>query len=209
MPDLQVVCNWDNKPEYTSDLKKKVLVIHAGSGRQLPEVIQYCRHHQIPLIQASTGVKYSHRLPSPKRFVLLDAPNLSIPIVKLIYALAKIGYLFKDYDMQIAESHQQTKKSAAGTAIHISKSLGRDPKDITSVRDPHIQRLLLGVSQEHLSRHAIHIIGIEEGTCRITLKTEVNGTDSYLAGLKTVIKEIDSVPYGRYLITDLIDRAII
>ena len=205
---IKLVENWDNLSAKENDTSKAVLV-HCGSGRQLNDALKYCRTNRIPFIQCSTGITYPDDFTSETEFVLIDAPNLSIPIIKFLYLLEEMGPLFREYYVSITESHQKTKTSLPGTAVEMARLLGVDRSQIKSIRDEGIQEKILGIPQEYLKQHALHIIDIQADKCEITLRTEVHGLETYLAGLVRIINNIDCLPPGKHKLIDLIRQHVI
>src|SRR3989304_9326156 len=117
-----LVVNWDSTPR-TEDPSRTVLV-HCGSGRQLPEALACCHANRVPLIQCATGVTYPTAFASELPFALVEAPNLSISMIKFLYLLEEMGPSFREYEISITESHQSTKTSPPGTALEIARLLG-------------------------------------------------------------------------------------
>jgi 4-hydroxy-tetrahydrodipicolinate reductase len=202
---IDAVENWDN----LDDSKQKSILVHVGSGRQLNDVIKYSQKTNTPLIQASTGINYLESLPKRLRFILVEAPNLSIPIIKLLYALKQCGNLFSHYEVTIAESHQSRKTSLPATAKELAEALNMPVGKIKSVRDLQTQRIEYHVPEEYLDAHAIHIVNINEGSCKITIKTEALGYDSYLYGIVSIARAMEKLKNGSYFVTDLVDKGII
>jgi len=198
---------WDKRSEESIDYDG-CAVIHVGSGRQLEEVIRYCEQHGLPLIQGATGVD-EELLPDKPSFILIDAPNLSIPIVKLFALLDHGKMFFRDFDIRIVESHQSTKTSLAGTARTMANLLGAPAESVVAVRDQTIQRVLLGVPESALGGHAIHRIEIEGLGATISISTKVFGRETYLHGIIRVLSRIDNLSAGSYLVTDLVNKGLI
>lgn len=206
--EISCVANWDDFEAGKCDMERAVIV-HVGSGGQLFEIISCCQNHGIPLIQASTGMKWPEKMSDEIRFILVEAPNLSIPMIKLLYAMEEMGNLFNEYKTSITESHQRTKTSPPGTALEMARSLGVESCEIRSIRDEAVQQNSLGVPEAYLAQHAVHEIGIEGGGCRLSLRTEVYGLDSYVEGLVRILGNIDRLSPGRHRLTDLVrQRAI-
>lgn len=203
---LDSVINWDAIPK-TYEINQ--VLIHAGSGRQLSDALDYCQKTGSSIIQASAGMRYDSQLPKPLNFILIESPNLSIPIIKLLHMLKRNGHLFKDYEIEIKESHQSTKTTLPATAKVIADSLGVAIAKIESIRDPIYQKTELQIPENYLDRHAKHIIMIREGHCTIKLESEVFGYDSYLDGIITVTKAMKNIEKGKYFITDLVERGVI
>jgi dihydrodipicolinate reductase len=194
---------WENIENYSTD---KLIIIHIGSGRQLSEVIEFCNQNKTPLIQGSTGMNLEQ---TSYDFTFIDAPNLSILMLKFMYMLKQSGDLFKDYKISITESHQSIKKTVPGTAIEMADSLGVAAKEIKSVRDQAEQLNTYGITKEFLSLHAYHNICIEDEGTKINFETLVEGHDSYINGLSKIIKCLNNLEDKYYHILDLIEMKLV
>jgi 4-hydroxy-tetrahydrodipicolinate reductase len=204
--NIASIINWNS---FDKKYLPGQIVVHVGSGRQLAEAIMYCQMNMTPLIQASTGIQYDSQLPVDLRFTLLETPNLSIPIIKMLYMLKKNGHLFKDYQIKMTESHQARKTSLPGTAKAIADALSYPIDKIESIRNVLFQNTELKVPENYLDSHAIHQIEITEGNCKIEIMSKVLGFDSYLYGLSAITKVIGKLENRKYYITDLIDGGIL
>lgn len=165
------------------------VVVHAGSGRELDDVIAYCHVTKSALIELATGSKLEIASPT---FPVVLCPNTNILMLKFLNMLARGGKLFKGYHIEVTESHQAEKRSAPGTAITIAQSLGLSANEVVSVRDPEEQLTTLHIPVEHLGRHAMHAILIEDSVCRIALETRVYGASPYADGVAKVVSAITS-----------------
>lgn len=173
------VSKWGQSPP-VNDVS---IVVHAGSGRELDEVSEYCRATQSVLVELSTGSKVEH---VQYDFPVLLCPNVNILMLKFMNMIAKSGQMFAEYDISLTESHQSEKKSVPGTAVFMANALGLEPRLITSIRDQHVQKEL-GVPEESLGRHAIHQITIKDEVCSIKLESRVVGASPYVSGVSKVI----------------------
>ena len=178
------------------------MVVHAGSGRLLEDLIASCQRFEIPLVQASTGLQ--HQLPSVMKFAFVDAPNLALPIVQFLSLLHHAGELLQGpYDVELRESHQAAKATAAGTARVMAQALRSDPERIDSVRDPERQREL-GIPSKFLDAHAAHWISIRGLGVEIAFSTKVLGHQAYGLGLAALADRIETLEAGSHLVTDLV-----
>lgn len=168
--------------------KDKAIVVHAGSGRQLGEVISWCRQSRSVLVELATG----SALQDASGFPVVVCPNTNILMLKFMSMLAKGGHLFAGYKIELTESHQATKMSTPGTAVDIAQALGLESSDIRSVRDTAQQVNELQIPAEHLDRHAFHRVLIEDGTCSIAMETRVYGAAPYADGVARIIDAICS-----------------
>jgi dihydrodipicolinate reductase len=199
-----IIDAWDNRQEYTD--YADIVIVHVGSGRQLPEITAYCRQHTVPLLQGATGVEYD---PEDVDFSLVIAPNFSVLLIKFMHLLRGYGRLFQGYDISLVESHQATKNTTPGTAVEIAQSVGVPSSEIISVRDPNVQQHELHIPAEFLDQHAVHLLKITDGSSALTMTTEVMGLDSYVAGALQVIKVLDRLEAKKYQITDLISMGLV
>ncbi|MGL4368858.1 MAG: dihydrodipicolinate reductase, partial [Spirochaetota bacterium] len=135
LPEYLCECNidrWENNENYPHENK---VIVHAGSGRQFGDVINFCGKTKSPLIQVSTNIAGNF---TNADFTFIDAPNLDILMLKFMHMMKLYGSSFKKYKISIIESHQAAKTSLPGTALEFAKSLGVDPEKITSIRDPEV-----------------------------------------------------------------------
>lgn len=181
------------------------IVVHAGSGRELDDIVAYCRETGSVLIELATGSDLEATSPT---FPVVLCPNTNILMLKFMNMLARSGALFAGYRIELTESHQARKRSAPGTAISMAQSLGLSAKDVVSVRDRDEQATALDIPAEHLGRHALHKIVIEDGGCRISLETRVYGASPYAEGVARIVsaaasRELESRVYA---IDEFIER---
>ncbi len=196
---------WDTK---NNKLKEKAIVIHAGSGRQLQECLDFCSKTKSVFIELSTGLqteKTAHDFP----FII--CPNTSILVLKTMHILRTNGGHFKNYDISITESHQSTKKTEPGTAFTFAQALNFPTGKIVSVRNPEIQQNKLNISAEYLDKHAFHRIVIKDGEDEITIETKVLGHKSYASGVSKIIEAIlkYNLENKNYTVWDLIENNLI
>lgn len=123
-------------------------------------------------------------------FPLVLCPNTNILMLKFMSMLAASGHLFRGYEISLQESHQYGKTSAPGTAIALAQSLGLSSDSIVSERDPARQMDVLGVSSEHLERHAVHRIGISDEVCTVNLESRVMGAAPYARGVGQLLRAL-------------------
>ena len=176
---LDVVAWRDRSPSST-----RSIVVHAGSGRELQEVIAFCRQTNSVLIELATGSVLEILAPT---FPVILCPNTNLLMLKFMSMLSSSGHLFNEYDIHITESHHAGKTSTPGTAVAIAQSLGQAAEHIVSIRDPDEQSATLHIPKEHLARHAFHRISIEDAVCRISMETRVYGTSPYAPGVSRIV----------------------
>lgn len=179
------VVSWPNR----DDRADKSIVVHAGSGRELEAVTNYCEATHSPLIELATG---SNIESSSHAFPVILCPNVNVLMLKFMSMLERSGHLFRDYQITLVESHQAQKTSAPGTALKIAHSLGMQPSDIRSVRDANVQRVELKIPEAHLARHAYHQVLIQEGECSLKLETRVYGESPYADGVARIVAAVRS-----------------
>jgi hypothetical protein len=181
------------------------VVVHAGSGRELEDVVSYCEKTASTLVELATGSAIANRKTT---FPVVVCPNTNILMLKFMAMLETSGHLFKEYAVQVVESHQADKSSVPGTAVSIASSLGLPSDTIRSIRDPREQRDALGIAPEHLARHAYHRIEIEDPVCRISFETRVVGSSPYAQGVARIVSAARSnaLENRRYGIMEFIEK---
>ncbi|OHD14439.1 MAG: hypothetical protein A2Y41_03050 [Spirochaetes bacterium GWB1_36_13] len=195
--------DWENIYQYPIE---NLIIVHIGSGRQLSEAVEFCSKNKVPLIQGSTGMNIERQ---DYNFTFIDAPNLSVLMLKFMHMIKEYGALFQDYQISITESHQDTKKSLPGTAIEIANALNVNPKEIKSIRNQDEQLNTYSIPKESLSLHAFHEISILDQGTTLHFKTLVEGHDSYVKGLSKIIQSLDGLEDKYYHILDLIEKKLI
>jgi 4-hydroxy-tetrahydrodipicolinate reductase len=195
------VIKWENQYQALND---NSIIVHAGSGRQLNECLEFCSRTKSTFIELSTGLKSELLTPD---FPLIICPNTSILLIKTLRMMELFGSSFENYDISIIESHQSTKSTEPGTAFNFANSLKVPRERIISVRDPQIQQNEIGIPQVFLSRHAYHKIVIKDNDDELTIETKVLGHDSYTKGVGKIIATCIShnLENKRYTVLDLVD----
>ncbi|TXT37041.1 MAG: hypothetical protein FD135_3879 [Comamonadaceae bacterium] len=179
------VSSWANK----STPSEKSIVVHAGSGRELAAIADYCGTAHATLIELATG---SNIESMPLTFPVVLCPNTNILMLKFMRMLELSGDLFRGYDMKLIESHQASKTSVPGTAVNMAGSLGISRNDIHSVRDGHTQKTDLQIPETHLARHAYHQVLIQDGSCSLKLETRVYGEAPYAQGVAQIVAAVSA-----------------
>jgi len=194
------VSNWETFDKHNLAAS---IVIHAGSGRQLDEVIDFCADSKSTLIELATGTSTEHR---PINFPTIICSNTALALVKFMFMLSTSGALFKDYKITVEESHQATKGSVPGTAVDIAHSLGVPAGDIVSCRDTDEQEWRLGIPTAFLAGHAFHRIAIQDGDSSIVFETKVLGHRPYVEGVIAIVKAIEnnSLEPRKYAVIDFV-----
>ncbi len=172
------------------------VVLHAGSGRELAQVIAYCERTGATLLELSTGSVLEDACPA---FPLVLCPNTNILMLKFMSMLKASSHLFRGYDISLQESHQHGKSSAPGTALALALSLCLSPDSIASERDPVRQLDVLGIPSEHLGRHAVHRIRISDDACTVNLESRVMGAAPYARGVGQLLRALQTRKLERRL----------
>jgi len=194
------VTRWDDR---NFEECRPCLVVHAGSGREIDAVVQFCTQTGSVLLDLSTG---DSKLPDMTRFPVIICPNVNLQMVYFMAMIKQSSKHFRGQDIKITESHQASKRSKPGTAIYLSRSLELPENEIKSERDPKIQEEVIGIPSEFLDRHAYHQIVIKDADIEIRLETRVYGKSAYAAGLSKIIDIIDlrRLDPRQYDIVDLV-----
>ncbi len=200
-PACEIV-KWET---HNQTLNEKVIIVHAGSGRQIKECFDFCVRTESVFIELSTGLETEKMKPD---FPLIICPNTSVLLLKALSMIKANGRYFENYKISITESHQSTKKTEPGTAYAFADSLRFPIDKIESIRDPEIQQNKIGIPKEYLDKHAYHKIVIKDGSDEVTIETKVLGHDSYAIGVKTIIEAVlkYSLENKKYTVLDLIDN---
>jgi hypothetical protein len=180
-------------------------VVHAGSGRELPDILRFCRERSLPLIELSTGTGIAALADGVPVVV---CANANLLMLKFMTMLSRSGSWFRGETIRVTESHQAGKTSVPGTAVAIAKSLGVASEAIASVRDPAQQSAGLGLTEEQLARHAFHRIEIGEGDCSLRLETLVTGNAPYADGVRRIVEAALAHPLESrcHDVTEFIER---
>lgn len=175
----------------------------------------YCRHG-VPFVMGTTGgdAQAIRRTVEGSGISAVLAPNMSAPVVLVQYmweqAAAKFPGILDGYQLEVNESHQQSKADTSGTAKHLIKvleGLGAGmPNPINMLRDPEKQ-LAIGVPQEALSGHAWHtyILTSPDATVQLGFCHNVDGRESYVDGTLLALDFLERAPEGGklYSMTDV------
>jgi 4-hydroxy-tetrahydrodipicolinate reductase len=188
-----------------ANIQGSSVVVHAGSGRELEDVITYCQETGSTLVELATGSEIENR---EVNFPVVVCPNTNILMLKFLAMLAANGHRFKNYKVSVIESHQAGKTSVPGTALALAQSLGLPSEKIRSIRDPQEQREDLKIPTEYLSRHAYHRVEIEDHVGRIVLETKVFGPAPYAEGLTQILTAVRSnkLERRRYNVMEFIEN---
>lgn len=203
-PKISRVVRWDGRDTLEDG---RCIVVHAGSGRELGDVVEFCATTGSALLNLSTG---DAKFPAAPDFPLVLCPNVNMPMLRFMAMVKRTAGYFRGQEIRITESHQASKSTKPGTAIHLANSLGIPETEIRSERDPKVQHEVLGIPSAFLDRHAYHEIVISDPEVEIRLETRVLGKSAYASGLAKVIEIVAQsrlIP-GFHDIVDLIMNEI-
>jgi 4-hydroxy-tetrahydrodipicolinate reductase len=197
------ILKWETRNQ--KKLMEKSIVVHAGSGRQLRECMDFCERTGSIFIELSTGLETEKTQPN---FTLIICPNTSILLLKVLNIVKTFGSAFERNKISITESHQASKTTEPGTAYSFAKSLNFPLDRIVSIRDPETQLNQVGIPRAYLDKHAYHKIVIGDGLDEVTIETKVLGHSSYVSGVKKIIETAmnNAFERKRYSVFDLIDE---
>lgn len=186
-----------------SAINEKSIVVHAGSGRELNECLEFCSKTKSTFIELSTGMNTESFQPD---FPLIICPNTSLLVLKTLHVFKENSKHFEGFDISITESHQSAKTTEPGTAYDFARSLNFPVEKIKSVRDKVVQNAEIGIPEEYLDKHAYHDIRIKDGNDEITIQTKVLGHESYAKGVKAISEAVMKFPLEnkKYMVWDLI-----
>ncbi len=177
------------------------IVIHAGSGRELKDCLEFCARTGSVLIELSTGLE-TEKLETT--FPLIICPNTSILLLKTLFMLQQFGHNFRDYEISIMESHQSSKTTEPGS-LHVPH------ERVISIRDAKTQAYKINIPVAHLEKHAYHQIVIKDQNDEIKIETKVLGHDSYSSGVKKIIEACikNKLANKRHTVLDLVDMGLL
>jgi CheY-like chemotaxis protein len=127
-------------------------------------------------------------LPADPDFPLIICPNVNMLMLSFMAMIKQASGYFQGHDIRITESHQASKSTKPGTAVHLAQSLGVPEGEIRSERNPKAQNQVLGIPSAYLDRHAYHEIVISDAEVEIRLQTRVLGKSAYASGLARLIE---------------------
>lgn len=181
-PAISGVTPWDRRDTLQDG---RCIVVHAGSGRELGDAVAFCSDTGSMLFDLSTG---GSPLPVDPDFPLIICPNVNMLMLSFMAMVKQSSGNFRGHDIRITESHQSSKSTKPGTAVHLAQSLGVPEAEIHSERNPKAQNEVLGIPHDYLDRHAYHEIVISDPEVQIRLQTRVLGKAAYASGLARLIE---------------------
>lgn len=154
----------------------------------------YCKMN-LPFVMGTTGGDRDKLVESVRRSAIaaVIAPNMAKPIVGLqammAYAAENFPDVFKDFDLEVVESHQAGKADTSGTAKDIVayfNKMGVDFRtdEIKKERDPAVQKDKWGIPEAHLKGHAWHTYTLtsQDDSVKLAFTHNINGRDVYARG---------------------------
>ncbi|MDP3998237.1 MAG: dihydrodipicolinate reductase C-terminal domain-containing protein [bacterium] len=151
----------------------------------------------IPFVMGTTGGNRQKLVETVKNSEIsaVIAPNMAVEVVRIQHAIETLAQnapgVFKDWRMEIKESHQASKKDVSGTAKALQAQLEQlgavMEEDIISIRDLKIQEEL-GI--KNLSGHAYHWITLQspDGVSTLSFRTKIEGRQPYVNGTMVALK---------------------
>lgn len=203
-PRIARVIRWEDRDAFGGC---RSVVVHAGSGRELEDVVRFCTVTGTLLLDLATG---ENRYPADLAIPVVRCPNVNMQMLCFMAMVKQSSSYFRGQDIRITESHQATKKTKPGTAIAIAEALGVPEAEIHSERAPRIQQEQLGIPAAFVDRHAYHDITICVPDVEIRLQTRVFGKSAYARGLARVIDLVSgrTLAPGLHDIVDLVIGAV-
>lgn len=161
----------------------------------------YCQAG-LPFVMGTTGGDRENlpKIVQSSSTCAVIAPNMAKQIVGLQammeYAAIHFPNIFKDYSLEIKESHQKGKADTSGTAKAMVKyfngmGIPFSVEDIHQERNPDTQKDIWNIPEEYLTGHAWHTYTLisPDKTVRFEFTHNVNGRDIYSKGT------LDAVEY--------------
>jgi 4-hydroxy-tetrahydrodipicolinate reductase len=159
----------------------------------------YCTHG-LPFVMGTTGGdrQQLHETVTKSSISAVIAPNMARQIVglqaMLAYGAKNFPDLFKEYTLEVHESHQQGKADTSGTAkdmVGYFNAMGVEfaTEQIQKERDPAVQRAEWGIPEAFLGGHGWHTYTLTspDDTALFELRHNINGREIYVDGtLKAV-----------------------
>lgn len=182
--DMDLGSSKVSKWSYSTSAVEKSILIHAGSGRELNECIEFCERTDSLFVELSTGLYTEAMTPN---FTLIVCPNTSLLTLSVLQFASELGKNMENFTVSITESHQASKTSAPGTAFNLARFLRLSTDKVKSIRDKQIQSAEIGIPTEYLDKHAYHKIKINSEGEEIVIETKILGHGSYVRGVEKII----------------------
>ena len=166
---------------------------------------RFYSQYRLPFVMGTTGGDRAQLEQTVKDSdtVAVIAPNMAKQIVgfqaMLDYAAKQFPGLFKDYTLQIRESHQKGKADTSGTAKAMVKhfnALGVPfaEEGILKERNPEQQKTGWGIPEDALDGHGWHTYTLisADKTVRFEFTHNVNGRKIYARGTLDAVEYLNS-----------------
>nr|ACU19320.1 unknown [Glycine max] len=154
----------------------------------------YCKVG-VPFVMGTTGGDRDllHKTVLDSNIYAVISPQMGKQVVAFLAAMEIMAEqfpgAFSGYSLQVLESHQASKVDASGTAKAVISCFNKlgvsfDMDQIKLIRDPRQQLEMVGVPEEHLSGHALHMYHLTSPDDTVTFEFQHNvcGRSIYAEG---------------------------
>ncbi|CAL5416880.1 unnamed protein product [Camellia sinensis] len=154
----------------------------------------YCRVG-VPFVMGTTGGDRErlYKTVEDSKVYAVISPQMGKQVVAFLASMEIMAEqfpgAFSGYSLEVMESHQASKLDTSGTAktiVACFKKLGVsfELDKIRRIRDPKQQMEIVGVPEEHLSRHAFHLYHLTspDQTVSFVFQHNVSGSSMYAEG---------------------------
>jgi 4-hydroxy-tetrahydrodipicolinate reductase len=183
--------------------------------------VEFYTQNKIPFVLGTTGGNYEkvEDMVVSSSTPAVVAPNMGLPIVAITamldWASKEFPGVFRDYALNVKESHQEGKADTSGTAkdlVSRFQALGADfsESDLKMCRDAKVQSEEWGIPDEHLKGHAYHTYDLNssDGTAHFSLSHNILGRSLYargtLDGVRFLSQRLDAEAKGSYSMMDVL-----
>ncbi len=166
---------------------------------------EFYSRKKLHFIMGTTGGdrKQLFKTVSDSEICAVIAPNMAKQIVGVQavveYAAKTFPDLFKDYTLEISESHQAGKADTSGTAKAMAgylKKLGPDfnENQIQKERDPEIQKNIWKIPEKYINGHGWHTYTLtsKDKTAKFSFTHNICGRDIYTEGTLDAVNFLNS-----------------
>ena len=191
-----------------SELQNEIhdVIIYAQRNQSLlPESVEYCQEHGVPLINLTSG--NTPPLPENPNFLYLSCPNIALEVIDTMAEIQHTCEIIdRPFTLAITEHHQSSKEDisktaraisdAASTIINCSNITG-DYRHILPVRNLPTTQKRFEVPPKNEGGYAIHEVRLLSQHYREIIHEfepiEVYGREAYNEGLSWVIATINQI----------------
>ncbi len=197
-----------------SEVKEEAdAVIDFSSAEALPEVLEYCISHTVPVLLAATGYSEADAEAieaASRKIAVFRTGNLSIGINLLQALVRRAAAVLDNFDVEIVERHHNQKKDApSGTALMLAESAraGREMRNVLG------RSGLVGPREkDEIGIHAVRggtIVGEHEVMFAgedeiVTLSHSAGSRNVFALGALRAVKWLKDRPCGLYDMDDLL-----